>query len=448
MSRGIMEGVRVLDMSRFIAGAFSVRWLADMGADVIKVEPPGGDFRDTNLVRDEKGELFPQFHTDTPAIGGLHGGFIQANSGKRGICVDMKAPGAMELVERLIAASEIVVESFTPHVFKSWGLTYDRMREIRPDIIFVQASGFGQDSPDDRAVCTAPTAAAKSGFSHGIGYPDDYPLENMFAIGDTVSATVTAIAILGAYIHKLRTGEGQHVDTAMVDSLAALDCRGLPHVATSRGEYDAIRSGYRSPTVIPQGIFRVKREYVSIQAGGGGAGVGAAASGWGRLCLVMSRPDLVDDPDWFNDNVRRKHEDTVWQLIEEWLDQNFETAQEVADFLQSHQILASKVNSPKDILTDPHYVRRGLLVDVDYPLIGPLATISTPNKFATTPVQVTRAPFLGEHNEEALHDWLGMSAEQIEGLYSRGILQQDSLVGALRSTGELPDPWNAATARA
>jgi CoA:oxalate CoA-transferase len=437
MPSRILNGIRVLDFTRFYAGAFATRWLADLGADVLKIEPPGGEFRELNLVRGRDGKLTPKLHAETPAVGGLHGGFLHSNSGKRGICINIKAEGAFDLVKRLIAASDIVVESFTPHVFRAWGLTYEEMCKLKPDIILVQASGFGQDTPDSRAVCTVPVASAMSGFQHGIGYPDDYPLSEQFGIGDTISATVTALGILAALVHKLRTGEGQHVDTAMVDSLTAMDGIGLPHAAISRGEYKPMRNGRSIPLAMPCAAFRVKGEYLTVQAGGGGQG--DAMSGWGRLCKLMGREDLIEDPGWATDEARADKEAEFTTIFEEWLDRNFPTAEEAAAELQSHQILASKVYSPAEILTHPHYLRRQMIVDVSYPLLGPLATISTPNKYSKTPVQVGRAPLLGEHNEIALSEWLDLSEAEVREMYDIGVLEQDTLVAALHQASDLDD---------
>jgi CoA:oxalate CoA-transferase len=437
----ILEGVRVLDFGRYIAGAYATRWLADMGAEVLKVEPPGGDSRAANLVRDETGALRPVLHADTPAIGGFHAIFLMTNAGKQSICIDMKAPGAIDLIRALVREVDVVLESFTPHVFDEWGLGYDELRAIKPDIIVARISGYGQDSPDPRAPCTHLIASAMGGLCNAIGFEDDTPLDNGFGIADPLTATVTALGVLAALIHRMRTGEGQLVDTAMVDALAAHDAIGLPFAAASHGEYVPMRHGRSNLITVPHGICRVGNEYLAVQAGGTG---GSWVSGWGRLCALMHREDLVDDPEWSTDEARARHEDDVWELIEGWVEETFDDAETAAAALRSHQILASKVYNPAELIGHPHIARRQMIVDVDHPLVGPLPVIASPIKFSATPSMVNRAPLLGEHNEQALGSWLGYSRATVETLYGAGVLQRDELVTALRVAGDLPDPWEQA----
>lgn len=438
MTAQILEGVRVLDFGRHIAGAYATRWLADMGADVVKIEPPGGDARSTNLVRDDSGQLRPVLHPDAPALGGLNPIFVMTNAGKQSMCVNMNAPSAIELIEDLVHEADVVLESFTPKVFRQWGLTYDRLRSIKADVIFVQASGYGQDYPDPRAVCTHLIASARAGLCNAIGYEDDYPLDNQFGIADTLSATVTALATVSALLHRERSGEGQHVDTAMVDSLMAHDAIGLPFAASSHGEFVPRRHGRSNLITVPHAIIRIGQEFIAIQAGGTGGG---AVSGWGRLCRAMGRTDLVDHPEWATDEARGRHEDEVLHLIEQWLEETFPDAETAADALQSQQILASKVYNPAELIEQPHFRRRNMMVPVEHPLVGPLPVMGSPIKFSLTPGVVGRAPLLGEHNEQALQRWLGLGRGDVQQLYDGGVLEQDSLVGALRTSGELRDPW-------
>jgi formyl-CoA transferase len=434
----ILQGVRVLDFGRHIAGAYATRWLADMGADVLKIEPPGGDARGANLVRGEDGRLHPILHADTPAIGGLHAIFLMTNAGKQSMCVNMKASGAIDLIKELVGQADVVLESFTPGVFRNWGLTYEDLRALKPDVIFVQASGFGQDCPEPRAVCTQLIASAMSGLSNAIGYEDDYPLDNQFGIADPLSATVTALAVVAALLHRYRTGEGQHIDTAMIDAVAAHDAIGLPFAAQSHGEFAATRHGRSNLITVPHGICRIHGEFIAVQAGGTG---GDAVSGWGRLCAAMGREELITDPDWATDEARGRHEADVWELVESWLEKSFPDAETAAAALQHQGILASKVYNSAELLKHPHFVRRQMIVDVDHPLVGTLPVVATPIKFSATPTVTGRAPLLGEHNEEALRRWLGYGVPEVRGLYESGVLEQDGLVDALRQAGELQDPW-------
>jgi CoA:oxalate CoA-transferase len=439
---GIFEGIRVLDFTRFIAGAYATRFLADMGADVLKVEPPGGESRDCGLVRKADGDLLAVLHTDTPDIGGWNPFFLQNNAGKKSICVDMKASGARALMKSLAEKADVVVESFSPHVMGDWGLDYQSLREVNPSIVMVSASGFGQDTPDPRQPCTESIAAATAGWTHMIGYPDDYPLMVGTGTGDPAAAVVTSLAIVCAIVHKLRTGEGQHVDTAMVDSLYSLDAIVGPFVAMSRGEYNPQRNGRSNPYTVPMGVFRVGDGYITLQAGGAGQdsdserGMGAV-SGWSRLCKTMGRPDLITAPGWANDAERAEREDEVWQVIEGWLNDSYPDAETAAHELSRRQILAAPVRNPVQVLNSDQVRRRNMVVEVPHPLVGDLPVISTAIKFGGSPITVRRGALLGEHNEEACYEWLGMATEDVEVLYDSGVLQQDPLVNALRQSGDV-----------
>jgi crotonobetainyl-CoA:carnitine CoA-transferase CaiB-like acyl-CoA transferase len=318
-------------------------------------------------------------------------------------------------------------------VFKSWGYTYETLKEIKPDIIFVSASGFGNDYVDDRRVCTEPVAMATSGFTYMNGEPDGYPLIDGSGIGDPLSGTVAALATLGAIIHKLRTGEGQFVDTAMVDSVLAHDVTTMPYVVASRGRFKPERSGRGGNVNVPMGVFAVAGDFLVIHANGNGDG-----SAWSRLCRLMGRDDLITDPRWVTDAERRKIQPEVWEVIEEWLGRTFSSAEEAAATIAGHQILAQKVYSPNELLDHPDYKAREMIVEVDHPVVGPLPVVRLPVTFSRTPLTTNRTPLYGEHNERVLTEWLGLGEEEIAALYDMEIISRDSLVDALRLTGEIP----------
>jgi crotonobetainyl-CoA:carnitine CoA-transferase CaiB-like acyl-CoA transferase len=227
----------------------------------------------------------------------------------------------------------------------------------------------------------------------------------------------------------------------MLDSVAAHDAIGFPFAALSHGEFVPVRHGRSSLITVPHGICRLGDEFIAIQAGGTG---GSSVSGWGRLCQVMGREDLIDAPAWATDEARGEHEGEVWDLIESWLAATFSDVETAAAVLQKQQILASKVYNPAELVGHPQFVRRRMVVEVDHPLVGSLPVVGSPLKFSATPTVVGRAPLLGEHNEEALRGWLDCDPTELMALYEAGVLEQDGLVTALREAGELEDPWTTA----
>ena len=430
----ILEGIRVLDFTRFTAGGFTTRWLASLGADVVKVEPPGGEsLRFDGYEENPDGSLVATLYPSNPELGGFGPMFLLNNLGKRSISIDMRLEGAQELVHRLVASADVVIESFTPHVFKSWGFTYESLKAIKPDIIYVHASGFGYDYRDGRRVCTEPVAMATSGFTYMTGEPDGYPLLDGVGIGDPVSGTVTALGVLGAIIHRMRTGEGQFVDTAMVDSVLAMDCTTMPYVAHSRGRFKPERNGRSASVNVPMGVFAVAGEHLIIHANGNGEG-----SAWSRLCHLMQRDDLITDPRWVTDADRREIQGELWDVVEEWLSRTYKSAGEAAEGIAARQILAQKVYSPNELLDHPDYKARGMFVEVEHPLVGPLQVIKMPVHYSATPVTTGRCPLYGEHNERVLSEWIDCSDDEIAALYDQGIIGRDSLVDALRASGDIP----------
>lgn len=430
----ILEGIRILDFTRFTAGGFSTRWLAALGADVVKVEPPGGEsLRQDGYEENPDGSLVATLYPSAPELGGFGPMFLLNNLGKRSISIDMRVEGAFELVRKLVASADVIIESFTPHVFKSWGFTYETLRQIKPDIVYVHASGFGYDYHDDRRVCTEPVAMATAGFVYVNGSADGYPQLDGTGIGDPLSGTVTALGVLGAIIHKLRTGEGQFLDTAMVDSVFAHDCTTMPYVAHSRGRYKPERTNYGANVNVPMGVFAVGGEHLVIHANGNGEG-----SAWARLCLLMGRPELITDRRFATDSARREVKAELWETVEGWLSETFSNAAEAAAAIAARQILAQKVYSPNELLDHADVKARKMILEVEHPLVGALPVIPMPLKYSKTPVSTNRAPLYGEHNEAVLAQWIGCSQDEIEDLYTKGIIGRDALVPALRSSGEIP----------
>jgi crotonobetainyl-CoA:carnitine CoA-transferase CaiB-like acyl-CoA transferase len=433
----ILDGIKVVDLTHAVAGAFAARWLADMGADVVKVERFGGDrTRASGLEEFEDGSVVPAFGTANTELGAMGGMFLFANAGKKSVCVDFAVPEGLDIVKRLIAEADVVTENFTPGVLAKWGLSYADLTAIKPNIIMCSVSGFGADAPDPHRPCTEPVAMAMSGFSHMVGEPDGYPLTDGTGIGDPVTGTIGALGIVSALFHRERTGEGQRVDVCLLDSAFAMDTTVLPFVATTRGRFKPSRSGPETGFSSPYGIFKAKNGYIAMMAGGFGEG-----SAWSRFVRLIGREELLHHPDWATTEARRNRSGAVRELIETYLQATYPDPESAADALGAAGIVAGPVLTPNEAINHPHYVRRKMVTECETPFLGSMPVISTPIKFSATEARASRGSFLGEGNEAVLADWLEMSHADLDQLYECGAIEHDTLIDALRANGELPDPW-------
>lgn len=409
-----LTGIRVLDFTLAAVGPFCTRVMADLGAEVIHVEWPRmkwkalGDGRQaTRFTR----EGFT--HAKDQQL------FAHANSGKKSLAVNLKTDEGIAIIRDLIAQSDVIVENMTPRVMRSFGLTYDVVKEINPRIVMCSMTGFGKDGLDGDTgrPCTDPVAQAMGGMSFVTGERDGVPYAVGGGIGDTATSMMGVTAVLAALLGRERTGRGVHIDLSMVESLAYLDCTALPGTAMSDGAFERYRNGQQNSYTFPMGPFRAAEGYLSLQASGVGAD-----SPWGRLCGLMDRADLVDDPRLVDDQHRLEHTAEVIGIIEDWLVSLGDRDVALA-LLASERISSGPILSHRDMLDHPFFAGRGTFAPVSYPGIGDVTMVQPPFKFSTGPAVVKGpAPEMGENTREVLSELLDRSAEDVDRLMADDVV--------------------------
>jgi CoA:oxalate CoA-transferase len=402
----LLDGVRVLDFSQAIAGPLATRVLASLGADVIKVEIAEGDLVRTMAAHD-----------------GWSAMFAAGNAGKRGVSLDLKSAEGLALARALAAQCDVVFENWRPGVADRLGLGWSALSSARgPDsrpLIYCSVSGYGQEGPLRALVGADPAGQAISGMAAMTGEPGEAPFLATNGIADTSTAVNAALAIAAALFHRERTGEGQRIDIAMSDVMLFMDVTNAPLAAARRGSGPPLeRTGRHHPVVAPFGIFQAPDGYVVIEAWGSGPD-----SLWGRMCRVMDRVELIDDPRFLDIADRRANLAQLIEVVEGWL-ATVPTRQEAVDRLVAAGVVAAPVLTPEEAVAHPLYLDRGMLPEVEHPVLGSVPMIRAPFGFSGASVVTSRGPAVGEHNAEVLGELLGLSEADVAGLYERGVLFQ------------------------
>jgi crotonobetainyl-CoA:carnitine CoA-transferase CaiB-like acyl-CoA transferase len=381
LSSGPLAGIRIIDLTHALAGPFGTMLLADLGADVIKVEPPHGDVTRT---------LGPYADDDTVrAFGGY---FNSVNRGKRGIVIDLRTPEGVEQLLELVRGADALVENFTVGVMDRLGVPYERLREANPRLVYASTRGFGDPRTGESPYAHRPSmdlvAQAMGGVLGITGTVDGAPIKVGPGVGDIFPGTLTALGVLAAIIHARNTGEGQYVDVAMYDAIVSL-CERIVYQYSYRNEIPAPQ-GNGHPMWSPFDVVPAKDGWVVICA--------PTPPRWKRLCEIIGRPELVDDPSYRTIIERVENRDAVKAIVSEWT--SVRTKAEVVAEL-GDEVPAAPVNTVADIFEDPHIHIREMLVEVEHPgMARPVTLAGQPIKFTQTPAHVRgRAPLLDEHGD-------------------------------------------------
>jgi crotonobetainyl-CoA:carnitine CoA-transferase CaiB-like acyl-CoA transferase len=379
---GPLHGIRVIDLTHALAGPFGSMLLADLGADVIKVEPPHGDVTRT---------LGP--YADDDELRAFGGYFNSVNRGKRGIVIDLKSPeGRQELLD-LVATADALLENFTVGVMDRLGLSYEVLSEINPRLVYGSCRGFGDPRTGESPYAHRPSmdlvAQAVGGVLSITGLEDGTPIKVGPGVGDIFPGTLMALGVLAAVLHARETGHGQYVDVAMYDATLLL-CERIVYQYSYRGEVP-VPQGNGHPMWSPFDVVPASDGWVVVCA--------PTPPRWKRLCAVMGRPELEDDPRYRTIAERVQNRDEVKAILSEWTLQR--TREQVVAEL-GDLVPAAPVNTVADIFDDPHVAARDMLVEVDHPGMRRSVTIAGhPIKFTRTPTAVRgRGPLLDEHGDQ------------------------------------------------
>ena len=379
-----LEGIRVLDFSRAVAGPFAGRLLTDLGADVVKIEPPAGDI---TRIHGRK-------------VAGISGFFNHQNAGKRNVCLDLTAPGAADLVKELVCMADIVIENYRPGVMRKLGIDYETLSTVNSKLIMLSISGFGQRGPEAGRPSYAPVVHAETGLMQRLAeYNDTAPGDLPLSIGDTNAALHGLVAVLAALHMRGQSGPGQHIDMSMIDASFATDDR------AHFGLEDTPNSIFAGPILkLPFGpVFITSDPDMKL------------------VFKKLLSSGLIEDPAPPGADPEAKS--VAQQNAVDNALRQCETLQQFSELMDVLDIPWGEVRNPKQLHLQPTLASRNMLVQVDDRAGGTRPMANSPYRFSRAGAGVRGpAAHQGEHNQEVLKDWLRFSQAQINGLIDRGLL--------------------------
>ena len=402
---GPLAGFRVLDLSRILAGPWASQMLADLGAEVIKIERPGqGD--DTRAwgppyMPDESGEP-----TSEAAY------FHAANRGKHSVCIDMSSPQGQKLILQLVDKCDVLIENFKVGGLKKYGLDYSSVKAINPKLVYCSITGFGQTGPfSDRAGYDF-MIQAMGGLMSVTGEPDGQPMKVGVALSDVMTGLYAANAIQAALIHQLRSGKGQYIDLALLDvQVATLANQAMNYLASG---VNPKRLGNAHPNIVPYQAFQTADGYLILAVGND--------TQFARFCELAGRPELAVDERFENNSSRVKYRQMlIPQLVkilkkhgaDWWLEQ-----------LNEKGIPCGPIANIDQVFDNPQVQHRGMLLELDHPTAGKVPGVANPINLSESPVAYSKAPpLLGQHTEQVLSELLALDKDRI------GQLKMDGIIG-------------------
>ena len=397
---GALDGIRVIEVGTLISGPFAGRLLGDMGAEVIKIEPPGSPdpLRTWGQAEVEGHHFFWTVHARN----------------KKAATLNLRAPRGRELFLDLVERSDIIVENFRPGTLEKWDLGYDVLRERNPGIILVRVSGYGQTGPDAAKAGYASVAEAVSGLRHMNGFPGRPPPRLALSLGDSLAGMFAAQGALAALYRRSVTGEGQVVDAALTEACLAIQESTIP-------DYDAggvVRgpSGTRLEGIAPSNIYQsADGSWVVIAAN--------QDTVFRRLCTAMSQPDLAADPRFVDHGARGRNQDELDAIIGQWAAGR--QPDDIIETLSAAGVIAGPINTVAEVVRDPQLLARGMLVEhyderIGRNILGPGVIPA----LSESPGGVRHAGSArpGQHNDEVYGDLLGLNTGEIDQLTEQGVL--------------------------
>jgi formyl-CoA transferase len=407
-----LEGVRILDMTHVQSGPSCTQILGFLGADVVKLEPPGrGDIT--------RGQL-----RDIPEVDSLY--FTMLNCNKRSITLNLKAERGKEIFTELLKASDVLVENFGPGVLDRLGFSWETMQSVNPGLIYASIKGFGTYGPFSHLKAYESIAQAMGGSMSTTGLEDGPPLCTGSQIGDSGSGIHMLAAILAALYQRTNTGRGQRVEVAMQDSVFNL-------VRVKMRDHQRLQHGPLAE--YPNKTFGTSVPRSGNASGGGHPGTALRCKPggqndyiyvvfqpqiWDRLLKTMGREDLVGDPRYSTPGARLERLDEVYALVEEWTMQY--TKFELMEQLNAIDVPCGPVMGTEDLITNAHLKAREMIVEVPHPQRGTFTNVGCPLKLSDSPVDVVRSPLLSEHTEEVLGEVMGYDKDTVEQLRQDGVI--------------------------
>jgi crotonobetainyl-CoA:carnitine CoA-transferase CaiB-like acyl-CoA transferase len=395
LTRGALDGIRVVDLARYIAGPYCAMLLGDMGADVVKVEPPG------------RGEMSRGF---APFIDGESLYTMVFNRNKRSLTLDLRSDACKAVLREMLAKADVLVENYVPGTLEKMGFDWDTLHALNPRLIVTRISGFGQSGPLSRKPCFDVIAQTMSGLMDLTGDPDGRPTMAGTYIVDYSTGLYGTIGTLGALQARERTGKGQLVDVALLDSAMSMLMTAIPeHKLLGR---TMTRRGNRDRYGAPANTFPTRDD----------AWVHLATAGepmFRALCELMGRAELADDPRFTDNDARMANVDALEAAIASWT--RTLTAADLLDKLQGLGVPSAKVTRVSELVDHPHLEHRGQIIEMQHPKAGAIPMQGFSVHFGETQMRLRHpSPMLGEHTDAVLREWLRLSDERIAQLRASG----------------------------
>ncbi len=392
---GTLYGLRILDLSHILAGPFCTMILGDMGAEVIKIEPPGGDGART----------YGPFIKDESAY------FMSINRNKKSVVVNIKTVIGVNIVKRLSRISDVIVENFRPGTLEKLGLGYEEIRKENPRIIYASISGFGHTGPYKDKPSYDMVVQGTSGLMSITGEPNGQPVRVGISIGDLIAGHHAAIGILGALYYKEKTGLGQRLDYGMLDGMVYL----LENAITRYYIEGVVPEplGTSHPSITPFQAFKTKDNYIILPLG--------SEKLWLEFCQVIGREDLTKNLLFSNNYQRTLNKHILIPELEKVFQKK--TYKEWSNIFEKNGIPYGPINTIKEVVKDQQVISRQMIVEMEHSLVGPYKTVGSPFKLSQTQTGPRMpAPYLGQHTREALSNLLGFDDEYLSELKEKGVV--------------------------
>ena len=397
-----LKGIRILDFTIMLAGPFATMMLGDCGAEVIKIERPG--------TGDNTRAIGPFSSKDPDQRAG--GVFLSIGRNKKSITIDLKRPKGIEIVKELVKKSDVVLENFRPGVMDRLGLGYSELSRVNPRIVYTSISGFGQTGPYRERPSFDLIAQAMGGVMAMTGPKGGAPCKVGPGIGDIWAASIAAYATMVALHSSNITGQGQHVDCAMYDSMIYMIERAV--MMYSLAGIVSGRDGNAHPLYAPYDCFETKDGKHVVVAG-------HWENQWQNLCRAMNRQDLLEDPRFRTMWDRAQNYEHLRSIIETWIAAR--NREEIISMLIDYDVPVGPVNTVEDIFNCPQVNAREMLSEIHHPIVGQMKIVGVPIQFSETPARVrSAAPLLGEHTEEVLRNILSLSDSEIQTMREEGVI--------------------------
>jgi crotonobetainyl-CoA:carnitine CoA-transferase CaiB-like acyl-CoA transferase len=400
---GLLAGYKVLDFTQIVAGPTTTKLMAEMGAEVIKVEqaPKGDPARLNPVVRKGRSAYF-----------------LQHNLGKQSLCVNLKSEEGRNLVRELVPHMDVIVENYSPGVMARMGFAYKDFRKLNPRVVMCSISALGQTGPLAHLPGFDYIAQAYAGITEVMGEPGEPPVIPMAAIGDVSTGVHALAAIACALLHRERTGEGQYIDVSLLDTYIHTHDFSLQTYSASGGKGVPTRGGSHHTGMVPLGVFRgPKGSFVLI--------IAALEHQWRGLTKAMGRPEMANDPRYNSVRNRLKHKEELIKEVETWL-QSLPDRETALFALERERVPVAPILTIPELVTHPHLLERGAVRPMFHPLFGNFMLPGFPFRFSTVPPpnKVT-APDLGEHNQTVLKQYLGYNEARVAELAAAGVLASE-----------------------